>query len=264
MVDVLYEITGGRSKRLKDMSDGSYAEVVYTGGGAAVAGTVAISQTTPGTTNAVAPISGQAGVAGGAGANGATVQRVTLATDDSFVTAAASTKVGVRQRLIDAAVTTLTRATNQTPYSINDSISDNATPGSVTALVATVSDTNDAPVMLTHLRVDTNDTGLAAGVFLRAHLFNSDPTASSGVAGGDNLAYSNKRAGWIGAMSGSMRAFSDGGRAVLVPEDGSYIICVPGTGSGSIWVQYQTLTAFTPSANSTTIDARLKGIQGRA
>jgi hypothetical protein len=48
---------------------------------ATVLGKVGIDQTTPGTTNAVAPISGQAGVAGGSGVTGATVQRVVLATD---------------------------------------------------------------------------------------------------------------------------------------------------------------------------------------
>ena len=44
-------------------------------------GKTGIDQTTPGTTNAVAPISGQAGVAGGSGVVGATTQRVVLATD---------------------------------------------------------------------------------------------------------------------------------------------------------------------------------------
>ncbi len=47
---------------------------------------VKLDQTTPGTTNAVAPIAGQNGVAGGAGAVGATVQRMTLASDDPAVT----------------------------------------------------------------------------------------------------------------------------------------------------------------------------------
>lgn len=53
--------------------------------GSAIIGKVGIDQTTPGTTNSVAPISGQAGVAAGAGAVGATVQRMTLASDDPAV-----------------------------------------------------------------------------------------------------------------------------------------------------------------------------------
>lgn len=57
-----------------------------TNAGTAVS-TVAISQATPGTTNAVAIITGQNGVAGGAGAVSATVQRVTLASNDPLVAA---------------------------------------------------------------------------------------------------------------------------------------------------------------------------------
>lgn len=53
--------------------------------GTALVGKVGIDQTTPGTTNAVAVIAGQNGVAGGAGAVGATVQRTTLASDDPAV-----------------------------------------------------------------------------------------------------------------------------------------------------------------------------------
>lgn len=47
----------------------------------AIIGKVGIDQTTPGTTNAVAPIAGQAGVQGASGAVNALTQRVVLATD---------------------------------------------------------------------------------------------------------------------------------------------------------------------------------------
>ncbi len=53
--------------------------------GTALIGKVGIDQTTPGTTNAVATIAGQNGVAAGAGAVSTTVQRVTLASDDPAV-----------------------------------------------------------------------------------------------------------------------------------------------------------------------------------
>lgn len=66
--------------RLKDLLTG-----IVLAAGSAIIGKVGIDQTTPGTTNSVAPISGQAGVAGGAGAVAATVQRVTLASDDPAV-----------------------------------------------------------------------------------------------------------------------------------------------------------------------------------
>lgn len=66
--------------RLKSLLTG-----IVLSAGTALIGKVGFDQTTPGTTNAVAPISGQAGVAGGSGANGATVQRVTIATDDAVM-----------------------------------------------------------------------------------------------------------------------------------------------------------------------------------
>lgn len=167
-------------------------------------------------------------------------------------------------RYFSAAFTTLTRPANVTAYAANQSISDNATAGSVTALSATVSDQNDDPVCITDILLDTTDTGLAAGVQVRAFLFNSDPTASTGVGAGNGAAYSNKRAGFIGSCSGTFRAFSDGGKARLVPDEGSYIITKPVSGGATIYIQYQTLGAFTPSANSTTIIGTARGFQGRA
>lgn len=68
--------------RLKDLLTG-----IVLAAGTNIIGKVGIDQTTPGTTNAVAPIAGQNGVAGGAGAVSATVQRVTLASDDPAVAA---------------------------------------------------------------------------------------------------------------------------------------------------------------------------------
>ena len=62
------------------MTDGNGNLIVVFPAGTLI-GSISLDQTVPGTTNAVAPISGQAGVAGGAGAVGATVQRVVLATD---------------------------------------------------------------------------------------------------------------------------------------------------------------------------------------
>ncbi len=66
--------------------------------GTALIGKAGIDQTTPGTTNAVAPIAGQNGVAGGAGAVAANVQRTTLSSDDPAVATLGATT--------DAAVST--------------------------------------------------------------------------------------------------------------------------------------------------------------
>lgn len=169
----------------------------------------------------------------------------------------------VKTKFIVATGSALTRAANQTPYTALDAISDNATPGSVTAKTITVSDVNDDSVALERFRLDSSDTGIAAKS-VRVWLYSSDPTASSGVVGGDNLAFSNKKAGFIGTMSGTFRAFSDGSVAVCVPDEGSRVITVPGSGARTIWWQLQALDGFTPSANSTTFTPTAEGFQGAA
>lgn len=165
---------------------------------------------------------------------------------------------------IGGTFTTLTRPANTTAYAANDSISDNATAGSVTALSATISSVNDAPFILTHIDVYTTDTGLGAAVSIRAYIYNSDPTASSGVGGGDNAAFSNKQAGRIATFVGTFIAASDGGVAHLAPENTNPPVLYPTSGAKTLFIQFQTLGAFTPSANSTTLIAKARGVQLRA
>lgn len=192
---------------------------------------------------------------------------VALASNQSYPT-------GMSPRGFAVAFATLTRPANTTAYAAGDSISDNATAGSVTALVSgNISDTNDDPITLTDILVVSTDTGLN-GKKLRAYVFNSDPTASSGVGGGDNAAYSQKKAGYVGMFQGWMEAgFSDGSVGRLVPthNDGSnypgaggFVVVKPVSGAKTLYIQFQAVEAFTPSANSTTIIATARGFQGRA
>lgn len=204
------------------------------------------------------------------GANSAATPRVTVATDQNWAT-------GMACKAFAVAFTTLTRPANTTAYTAADSISNNATAGSVTALTATVGDVNDDPLTLTHLLLHTTDTGFA-GKRIRAVIYNSDPTASSGVGGGDNAAFSNKKAGYVGSMSGVMETgFSDGSVGRLVPAfndtttapaqnaaAGGFIICKPSSAGKALWVQYQAMDATTPSANSTTFIGTIHGYQSRA
>jgi hypothetical protein len=179
---------------------------------------------------------------------------------------------GMSNRVFSVAATTLTRPANTTAYTAADSISDNSTAGSVTALSATLSDTNDDPIFVSEIMVSSTDTGLA-GKKLRAYLFNSDPTASSGVGAGDNAAYSQKKAGYVGSFMGYMETgFSDGTVGRLVPTfnetnyspAGAFIPCKPTSGAKTLYIQFQAVEAFTPSANSTTIIGTIRGWQGRA
>lgn len=171
-----------------------------------------------------------------------------------------------------AAFTTLTRPANTTAYTAADSISDNATAGSVTALSATIADVNDDPIFISDIIVKSTDTGLA-GKKVRAYLFNADPTASTGVGAGDNVAYSQKMNGYIGSFMGWMETgFSDGTVGRLVPcfnetnftQAGGFVVAKPTSGAKTLFIQYQAVEAFTPSANSTTIIGTARGWQGRA
>lgn len=166
-------------------------------------------------------------------------------------------------KFLQVDASTLTRPANTTAYTANDAVSNNATAGSVTAQTASFSAIADHPVTIDRVRVRSTDTGVAGKAF-RVYLFNSDPTASTGVGGGDNAAWSQKLAGFIGSMSGVFRTFSDGAVALMVPDEGARIIAKPGSGVTTIWLLFQTLEAFTPSANSTTFIATLEGMQGHA
>ena len=179
--------------------------------------------------------------------------------------AATPQPVSSAPRIIVVAAAALTRPANTTAYTAGDAVSNNATAASVTPIAFAAADTANAPVTLTHLELLSGDIGpAAAGATFEAWLFNADPTANAGVGGGDNAAFSQKQAGFIGRLSGTFIAASDGSMAVLTPVEGSFLPTTPASGGVAIYALLKTLTAFTPSANSTTFTATLKGFQGRA
>ena len=173
-------------------------------------------------------------------------------------------------RMFSVTASAMTRPANTTAYAANDAVSNSATAGSVTAISFTLSDTNDDPISLERIRLQSTDTGIQAKT-IRAWLFAADPTANTGIVGGDNAAFSVKQSTFIGTMSNgstgsgsAFRAFSDGSGGVLTPDEGARIITNPVSGAKTIFALLQTLEVFTPSANSTTFTLTLEGIQGRA
>lgn len=171
------------------------------------------------------------------------------------------------------------RQANVTPYGTNDAVSNNATPGSVVAFSFTLSEANDLPVSLESMIIRATDTGpgTAAAIF-RCFFYQSDPTASTGVVGGDNLTFSTKQGTFLGVMEGTFRPFSDGSVARLVPAvipsigaagtagtlTPTRIISKPTLGAQTFFMLMQTLTVFTPSANSTVFTPTVEGFQFRA
>lgn len=205
-------------------------------------------------------IVGQAGIAGGTGTDGATVPRVTLATNVGLP--AGTNLLGkVKTRFIVATSGTITRPAATDAYDANDAVSNSTTDGSVTSQTITMADVNDNPVTIERMRLNSTDTGVAGKAF-RIWVYAADPTTSSGIVGADNEAYSTKRGSFIGTLSGTFRTFSDGSVAVCVPDEGSRIITLPVSGAATVYILLQTLEAFTPSANSTTFIATAEGFQG--
>jgi hypothetical protein len=206
------------------------------------------------------------GTAGTPSADVLTVQGASGGTTIPVTAQAGTSEIGrINIKHVMAAGSAMVRPANTTSYTANDSISDNATAGNVTPNVVTISDTNDDPVNLTQVLLQSTDTALGvAAATIRLHLFDNNPTASSGVVGGDNAAWSNKQAGWVGSFSGQMVPFSDGSRGVLVPDGPPVLAVSPASGARTLWWQLQTLSAFTPSGNSTTFTPKFRGYQGRA
>lgn len=202
---------------------------------------------------------------------GVLVQRVkpVVGADGTGVDVSASAPMPVNDyvRCKDATASAMTRPANTTPYTANDAVSNNATAGSVSAISVTLADVNDAPLVIRRGRLATTDTGLAsAGVLgkaFRVWLYRADPTASSGIVGGDNAAFSTKQGSFIGTLVGNFYGFSDGAVAMLAPEVGVDIVTSPVSGAQTIFALLQTLEDFTPSANSTTFTLTLEALQGR-
>lgn len=293
MADTSIAITAGTGTAVDtrtEATNGNHRQVIVVGDPSTNAGVAPVDATTGLVVN-IGP-----GVDFGSGTAGSKTQRVivdsaqlaALATAfDILNNAGGGQKVylptdqvwprGMSPRAFSVAFSTLTRPANTTAYTALDSISDNATAGSVTALTATVSDTNDDPLTVTEILVSSTDTGLA-GKRVRAYLFNSDPTASTGVGAGDNAAYSQKKAGYVGSFSGVLETgFSDGTVGRLVPSyadgaasgtpnaaAGGFLVTKPTSGAKTLFIQYQAVDGFTPSANSTTIIGTARGFQGRA
>lgn len=185
----------------------------------------------------------------------------TIATND--IGSAHHQCVQTSPQSVHATASAMTRPANTTPYTALDAVSNNATAGSVTAISLTASDINDQPIALTRCRIASTDTGVAGKSF-RVWLYSADPTASSGIVGGDNAAFSTKQGAFIGTMVGTFYTFSDGSVATCVPEFGQFIITTPTSGARTVFALLQTLDAFTPSANSTTFTLTIEGLQNRA
>lgn len=153
--------------------------------------------------------------------------------------------------LIESPPVVATRAANATPYTAGDAITD----AGGAAFTLAGSSYNDTGVLLQSMNLSTNDTGLATNITVEAWIYNTAVTPAA-----DNAAFSAPAAGLVGIMSGTFRATSDGGAAILTPVAGPFVPCKPMPGTNTFKVILKAISAFTPSGNSTTVTIASKGI----
>ncbi|RVC47569.1 hypothetical protein EN781_00080 [Mesorhizobium sp. M4A.F.Ca.ET.090.04.2.1] len=237
MSDTAVQITQGTGTNIDtrtESTNGNHRQVVVLGD--------------PATNAGVAPVDATAGL------------KVDLGADNDVGLNAGTNLIGkVKTKFIEAVAATMTRPNDTSAYAANDAIANSTTAGSVTPFSFTMSDVNDDLVTIERLRLITTDTGVA-GKALRMWLFRASPT----VGAGDNAAFSNPRATFIGSLSGTMRTFSDGSGGIFVPDEGARIITLPTSGGKTVFGLLQTLEAIaSPLAQSTWI-ATLEGFQGSA
>lgn len=141
-----------------------------------------------------------------------------------------------------------TRPADTTAYAIGDLIANSTTAASVTPMTWTVARVTTGSGMVRRARVKTSATTLTNASF-RLHLYMADPSASTGITNGDNGAWLTKQANYLGSLDVTFdRAFSDAAEGVAIPNNGSDMNFVCGSGSQLMWGLLEARAAYTPTS----------------
>lgn len=151
-----------------------------------------------------------------------------------------------------AAASQFTRPGDTTPYSSGDLIANNTTAANVTPLQFTVARVAAGGGSIVRGRLKTDATTWGAGA-IRLHLYRALPTVTNGDNGGW---LSNKAGDYLGSLSGTFKAFSDGCMAILAPDEGAYINFKPASGQ-LVYGLVEARAALTPT-NGQTFDVSLE------
>jgi hypothetical protein len=146
---------------------------------------------------------------------------------------------------------TITRPADTTAYASGDLIANSTTAASVTAVALTMARIAAGTGMIRRVRLSTNKTGLAGTEAFRVHFFKNNPAASSGIANGDNGAFSVNgiAAVHIGLVDITLdRVFRDGSKGIGVPAAGSEIIFDAAAASQAIYALLEARGAYTPAS----------------
>lgn len=156
-----------------------------------------------------------------------------------------------------------TRPADTTAYASGDLVANSVTAASVVPLSWTAAARVAAGSFLVRrARLKKSTTGVTAATF-RLHLYTSDPSASSGIANGDNAAWSTNHSGYVGSIdldiSGATgRAFRDSAAVQGAPAVGQEINVKLASGQ-TIYGLLEARGAYTPgNAEIFTVDLELQ------
>lgn len=158
---------------------------------------------------------------------------------------------GVLYQVVSGAAAVLsddfTRPADTTAYASGDLVANSTTAGSVTPLSWSAARASGLTAVIRRARVKKSGTSTTNASF-RLHLYNADPSASTGIANGDNGAWSTKIAGYLGAIDVTVdKAFTDAAAGIGVPNSGTDITFTPGTGQ-TIYGLLEARGAYTPGS----------------
>jgi hypothetical protein len=120
---------------------------------------------------------------------------------------------------------TFTRPADTNAYTSGDLVANSTTAGSVLSMAFAVAQIAAGSFTVRRARVKKSGTGVTNASF-RLHLYRSDPVAlSSGIANGDNGAWSTKNvADYLGSLDVTVdKAFVDGAAGLGIPTTGTDI-----------------------------------------
>ncbi len=149
---------------------------------------------------------------------------------------------------------TLTRPADTLVYAVGDLVANSTAAGSVLPIALLAARINAGTGLIRRVRLSTTHLALAGTEVFRVHLFRNDPTASAGVANGDNGAFSVNGLAAIHFGHADVtldRVFRDGSKGVAVPMVGSDMLFDAAAGSRAIYALIEARSAYTPASAET-------------
>lgn len=149
---------------------------------------------------------------------------------------------------------TLTRPADMIAYAAGDLVANSATATSVAAIALAAARVNGGTGLIRRVRLSTTRTGASGTDVLRVHLFRNDPALASGIANGDNGAFSVNGVAAIHLGHADVtldRVFRDGAKGVAIPAVGSDILFDAGPSTTNIFALIEARGAYAPASGET-------------